>query len=235
MSTELIVALDYADKVQALKLLQHIDPHRCAVKVGSEMFTLFGTDFVSSLTRQGYRVFLDLKFHDIPNTVAHACKAAADLGVWMLNLHAMGGRAMMQAASNALAHQQGTRPHLIAVTVLTSMTDIDLPCIGIEGTVAQQVARLASLTRESGLDGVVCSAHEVKAIKAVGGEDFLTITPGIRLADDSMDDQSRVVTPSHAKALGSDFIVVGRPITRALNPQEVINQILQTLSFCHHE
>lgn len=226
MSTELIIALDYAEQQSALDLLQHIDPTKCAVKIGSEMFTLFGVDFVKLIVSRGYKVFLDLKFHDIPNTVAQACMAAADLGVWMVNLHASGGMAMMQAAANALANRQGIKPYLIAVTVLTSMIDADLALIGINATVEQQANRLALLTQESGLDGVVCSAHEVQSIKQLCGRDFLTVTPGIRLTDDSLDDQSRIVTPAMAKNLGSDFIVVGRPITRSGNSQQVINKIL---------
>lgn len=229
MNTKLIVALDFAQQKAAIDLLQHIDPMHCAVKVGNEMFTLFGTDFVKSLVKEGYKVFLDLKYHDIPNTVAHACKAAADLGVWMLNLHAIGGKPMMEAASNALANIQGVRPYLIAVTVLTSMSSTDLPSIGIQSSIDEQVNRLALLTKESGLDGVVCSAYEAAAIKTLCGSDFVTVTPGIRLSDDKVDDQCRVVTPSMAKIMGSDYIVVGRPVTRAANPQMVIDEILATL------
>lgn len=221
MSSTLIVALDFNTQEQALALVEQLDPTWCALKIGSEMFTHFGSDFVRDLVRRGYRIFLDLKFHDIPNTVARACRAAADCGVWMVNVHASGGSKMMQAASNAVREYGNKRPLLIAVTVLTSMSAGELPEIGLAGTLDEQVERLAKLARDSGLDGVVCSAHEVPAIKALCGDAFLTVTPGIRLKGDALDDQSRVVTPEEAVALGSDYLVVGRSITRSPQARDV--------------
>lgn len=226
MKTKLIVALDFSNQSEALTLIKQIDPNSCALKVGSEMFTLFGTDFIRTLVEQGYKIFLDLKFHDIPNTVAQACLSAAKLGVWMINVHASGGLTMMKAAIAALDSYEKHRPLLTAVTVLTSMDASELPSIGIEYSVEQQVSRLALLAQQAGLDGIVCSAHEVPLIKSQCGSQFLTVTPGIRLLGDKLDDQSRVMTPQQAAKLGSDYLVVGRSITRAANPALVINSIL---------
>lgn len=212
-----------------MALVDQLDPALCALKVGSEMFTLFGADFVQTLVNKQFKVFLDLKFHDIPNTVARACKASADLGVWMINVHASGGLAMMQAASEALISYGSSRPLLIAVTVLTSMSAADLLATGIEESLENRVCNLAHLAQSAALDGVVCSALEVPAIKAICGPQFLTITPGIRLANDSKDDQSRVITPESAIKAGSDYLVVGRPITRASHPTHVIRELLNSI------
>ncbi|MGQ3891389.1 orotidine-5'-phosphate decarboxylase [Legionella sp. CNM-4043-24] len=229
MTSRLIIALDFNHETDALRLVEQLDPRRCALKIGSEMFTLFGRDFVRKLVGQGFSVFLDLKFHDIPNTVAQSCIAAADLGVWMMNVHASGGANMMSAARKALDSFGNERPLLIAVTVLTSMSAAELPQLGVNGSLEHQVERLTRLAHESGLDGVVCSAHEVPAVKALCGSSFLTVTPGIRLPGDRLDDQSRVVTPEQAVRLGSDCLVVGRPITRAAQARPVVEVILQSM------
>lgn len=229
MTAKLVVALDFASEQDALTLIDSINPAACALKVGSELFTLLGPNFIRYLVRQGYQVFLDLKFHDIPNTVAQACRSAADLGVWMLNVHASGGLAMMQAAKKALADYGQQRPLLIAVTVLTSMNAAELSTIGIHTLLEQHVCDLTYLAYQAGVDGVVCSAQEVPLIKTQCGQSFLTVTPGIRCLGDSLDDQSRVMTPERAKALGSDYLVVGRSITRALDPAQRIEAILQSL------
>lgn len=229
VSIKLIIALDFDNLPSALTLIDQLDPKLCAVKVGSEMFTLFGTDFVKTLINRQFKVFLDLKFHDIPNTVARACTAAADLGVWMLNVHASGGLAMMQAAHKAIASYGPTRPLLIAVTVLTSMQANDLLTIGVQRSLDQQVCQLALLAKEAQLDGVVSSALEVQAIKASCGKHFLTITPGIRLPTDALNDQARVITPEQALKAGSDYLVIGRPITQATHPAKVVLDLLSRL------
>ena len=219
-----IVALDYPDAQSALALARRLSPAACRVKVGKELFTAAGPTLVETLAQHGFDVFLDLKFHDIPNTVAQACKAAAALGVWMLNVHALGGRAMLSAAREALAGAQA-RPLLIAVTVLTSHTDTDLREVGIEGTTQTAALRLASLTQSCGLDGVVCSALEAPALRGHLGEAFLLVTPGIRTAADAAGDQKRIVTPAQAVAMGSSFLVVGRPVTRAADPPAALAAI----------
>lgn len=229
MSNKLIVALDFDNHTTAMALVDQLDPSLCALKVGSEMFTLFGTDFVKVLVARKFNVFLDLKFHDIPNTVAHACKAAADLGVWMINVHASGGVAMMDAARKALTSYGPKRPLLIAVTVLTSMSAADLLAMGVREPLETRVCALARLAQEANLDGVVSSALEVPAIKAACGADFLTVTPGIRLLSDTHDDQARVMTPERALKAGSDFLVIGRPITQASNPALVVHDLLQSM------
>jgi len=213
----IIIALDYATREAAQDLVQRLDPAQCKLKVGKELFVAAGPDFVASLIDQGYQVFLDLKFHDIPNTVAAACRAAARLGVWMMNVHALGGRAMLQAAREALENSP-TRPHLIAVTLLTSMQDADLAELGIAGTAQQNVLRLAQLTQDCGLDGVVCSAREVSALRQALGQEFLLVTPGIRPAQAERGDQARVATPHDAIQNGSSYLVIGRPITQAADP-----------------
>ena len=225
----LIVALDFDNEYSALVLVDQLDPMLCALKVGLEMFTLLGPNFIRLLRSRGFKVFLDLKFHDIPNTVARACQSAAELGVWMLNLHASGGLSMMQHAKKALEAFGPSRPLLIAVTVLTSMSKKDLATIGIEMPLEQYVTELALSTKEAGLDGVVSSALEVAAIKAACGSEFLTVTPGIRMPSDNKDDQTRTMTPAQAITAGSDYLVVGRPITRALNPADVVRTLLLTL------
>lgn len=231
MLPKLIIALDFNQEIEALNLANKISPDHCALKVGSELFTRLGSEFVRKLIALGFKVFLDLKFHDIPNTVARACSVAAEMGVWMLNVHASGGLAMMRSAKNALLPFGKEKPLLIAVTVLTSMDSHHLPEIGIETSVANQVDRLASLACLAGLDGVVCSAFEVPVIKKLCGSSFLTVTPGIRLAGDSLDDQSRVVNPREASMMGSDFLVIGRSITQSENPALVIQDIIHTLDY----
>lgn len=221
---KIIVALDYADANSALKLVSQLDPKLCRLKVGKELFTAAGPQFVEKLTRSDFGVFLDLKFHDIPNTVAKACSAASNLGVWMLNVHASGGMEMMQAAKQAVDSSAG-KPLLIAVTVLTSMNQQALNQIGIHTELATHVQNLATLTQEAGLDGVVCSAMEAKSLRKNLGHDFCLVTPGIRPANASKDDQSRIVTPKDALELGSSYLVIGRPITQAANPLVALEAI----------
>ena len=230
MTSRVIVALDFNNQKEAMTLVEQLEPDMCALKVGSEMFTLYGPNFVRLLVDKGFRVFLDLKYHDIPTTVARACKAAADLGVWMLNVHAMGGRDMMHAAREALVSHGSSRPLLIAVTVLTSMSAEQLHVTSEERSLEQYVCELARLACESGLDGAVSSALEVPLIKEVCGTKFLAITPGIRMSDASSDDQSRITTPKLAIQAGSDFLVVGRPITRAARPAEKVRDYLSSCS-----
>ena len=231
MSIKLIIALDFDNQASAFKLIDQLDPTQCALKVGSEMFTLFGMDFVRTLITRQFNVFLDLKFHDIPNTVARACTAAAEAGVWMLTLHASGGLQMMQAARAATDPYGDKRPLLVAVTVLTSTSASDLLTMDISALLPEHVCNLARLAKTAGLNGVVSSALEVPMIKATCGQDFLTITPGIRRLSDSQDDQTRIVTPEMAFKAGSDFLVVGRPITRAANPRAVVNDFLIASDF----
>ena len=226
MTLKLIVALDVADRTAAMSLVDQLNPKQCALKVGSEMFTLCGPDFVKTLVGKQFKIFLDLKFHDIPNTVARACKASADLGVWMLNVHASGGLPMMLAAREALLSYGKSRPLLIAVTVLTSMNAAELRATGIHEPLEQRVCALARLAKDAALDGVVSSAHEVPAIKAACGHDFITVTPGIRLASENPDDQARIITPELAIKAGSDYLVVGRPITQASSPAQVVSNLL---------
>jgi orotidine-5'-phosphate decarboxylase len=214
---KIIVALDYAAAAPALALVDRLDPERCALKVGKELFTRAGPNLVETLGRRGFRVFLDLKFHDIPNTVAAACDAAADLGVWMVNLHASGGRRMMEAASERLAARRQA-PLLIAVTVLTSLDRDDLTEIGCPDEPLPRVLRLAELTRDAGLAGIVCSPLEAAAVRQASGPGFLLVTPGVRPASGALQDQRRVMTPRDALAAGSDYLVIGRPITAAADP-----------------
>lgn len=223
---KIIVALDYADADSALKLVNQLDPALCRLKVGKELFTAAGPQFVEKLTRSNFGVFLDLKFHDIPNTVAKACSAASNLGVWMLNVHASGGLEMMQAAKQAV-DSSDTKPLLIAVTVLTSMNQETLNQIGIHTELSTHVLNLAKLTQQAGLDGVVCSALEAQMLRSNLGSEFCLVTPGIRPANASKDDQSRIVTPANALALGSSYLVVGRPITKADNPLAALEAISQ--------
>ncbi|HEX2828784.1 MAG TPA: orotidine-5'-phosphate decarboxylase [Burkholderiales bacterium] len=213
----IIVALDYADAEPALELVARLDPAQCRVKVGKELFTAAGPAFVEALVKRGFGVFLDLKFHDIPNTVGAACRAAASLGVWMVNVHASGGRAMLEAARAAIP-MEADAPKLIAVTVLTSMSDADLAEIGMSGTAEDAVLRLASLTDACGLDGVVCSARETVVLRESCRPGFVLVTPGIRPASAAADDQQRVMTPADAIHAGSSYLVIGRPITRAADP-----------------
>ena len=224
-----IVALDYASAAEALAMAGRLDPAQCRVKVGKELFTAAGPALVDSLVQRGFSVFLDLKFHDIPNTVAAACKAAAGLGVWMINVHAGGGRAMMQAAREALTGADRA-PKLIAVTVLTSLGAEDLRELGHAEAPQALAERLARLAAASGMDGVVCSAQEAPALRRACGAAFCLVTPGIRLADAAQDDQKRIVTPAVAVANGADYLVIGRPITRAADPLAVLRAINAEIS-----
>jgi orotidine-5'-phosphate decarboxylase len=228
VKSNVIVALDYDNKHSALTLADRLDPKYCRVKVGKELFTAAGPSVVKELSDRGFDVFLDLKFHDIPNTVAKALSAAADLGVWMANVHASGGSRMMSAAKQALGNS-GSDMLLIGVTVLTSMDTSDLEEVGIKRTLSDQVLHLASMTKDSGLDGVVCSAQEARTLKEALGEDFKLVTPGIRLANSAADDQRRIVTPADAMALGSDYLVIGRPITQSADPLATLLEINRSL------
>ncbi|MHB1186357.1 orotidine-5'-phosphate decarboxylase [Thiobacillus sp.] len=223
-STKIIVALDYADATSAVALVERLDPALCRLKVGKELFTVAGPDLVRALVARGFDVFLDLKFHDIPNTVAAACRAAAGLGVWMVNVHASGGRRMMTAAQETLA-ELPQRPLLIAVTVLTSMSAVDLGEVGISDAPADQVLRLARLAQACKLDGVVCSAQEAAMLRADLGEGFRRVTPGIRPAGTEAGDQRRVMTPMEALHAGATDLVIGRPITAADDPLVALKQI----------
>lgn len=228
-SSRVIVAMDFDNQHSALQLAEQLDPSQCRLKVGKELFTVAGPQLVKALVERNFDVFLDLKFHDIPNTTAHAVSAAADLGVWMTNVHASGGSRMMSAARQAL-EQQGSSMLLIGVTVLTSMDDTDIAELGIDRSPAAQVEHLARLAQQAGLHGVVCSAQEASTLKAELGADFKLVTPGIRLPDSAADDQRRVVSPPEAMALGSDYLVIGRPITQSANPFETLVQINRSLS-----
>jgi len=223
--SKVIVALDYADAASTLNLVNQLDPALCKLKVGKELFTAAGPQLVEKLIAKNFQVFLDLKFHDIPNTVKNACEAASNLGVWMLNVHASGGSAMMQAALEGV-NKSKHQPYLIAVTVLTSMNQASLNEIGIETSVENHVLRLAKLTENAGLHGVVCSALETQLLKKHLADDFLLITPGIRPASANLDDQSRVLTPSQALQMGASYLVIGRPITQAENPLKALEAIL---------
>jgi len=223
-TTKIIVALDYADAASAMALVERLDPALCRVKVGKELFTAAGPELVRALAARGFEVFLDLKSHDIPNTVAAACRAAAGLGVWMLNVHASGGRRMLSAAREALLDLP-QRPLLIAVTVLTSMSAEDLNETGVAGVPADQVLRLARLTQACKLDGVVCSAQEAALLRADLGADFRLVTPGIRPAGSEAGDQRRVMTPAEALRAGATDLVIGRPITGAADPLAALKQI----------
>lgn len=219
-----IVALDYDTAAAALNLARRLDPQQCRLKVGKELFTSSGPALLEQLQQLGFEVFLDLKYHDIPNTVARACRAAADLGVWMVNVHALGGRAMMQAAREAV-DAASKQPLLIAVTILTSMGSDDLHDVGLDGTPQDNVRRLAALAHQSGLDGVVCSPHEVAVLRQDIGAAFRLVTPGVRPAGVASDDQKRITTPEQAITLGSDYLVIGRPITQAADPRAALAQI----------
>ena len=225
MTSKIIVALDYEKESDALALVDQIDPSLCRLKVGKEMFTTLGMNFVKQLHQRNFDVFLDLKYHDIPNTVARAVRSAADLGVWMVDLHASGGLRMMEEAKRILEPYGNDAPLLIAVTVLTSMEDLDLLQIGINASPMEQVLRLAHLTQRAGLDGVVCSPQEVEILRNACGEEFKLVTPGIRPIGADFGDQRRVMTPTAAIRAGSDYLVIGRPITKADNPAEVLHSI----------
>lgn len=221
----IIVALDFPSDQPALALVDQLDPAKCRLKIGKELFTRSGPELVRKLQARGFEVFLDLKFHDIPNTTSAAIAAAADLGVWMVNVHASGGEKMMTACRDRLEGFGKDRPLLIAVTVLTSMGPGDLAGIGITDSPEAQVSRLATLTRNCGLDGVVCSAQEAPALKAEQGADFKLITPGIRPLTADKGDQQRIMTPADALKAGSDYLVIGRPITQAADPLAALEAI----------
>lgn len=238
---KVIVALDYDNDAAALDFVSRIDPSSCNLKVGKELFTVAGPQFVSKLVALNFRVFLDLKFHDIPNTTAKAVRAAASLGVWMVNVHASGGRVMMEHTVEELDKMPSTlpRPLLIGVTVLTSMDEAQLREVGVPRTPQEQVLRLAKLAKESGLNGVVSSALEASMIKKELGSNFVTVTPGIRPSGADLGDQKRVMTPAAAIAAGSDYLVIGRPITRAPDPSAVLksinHEIYQALAQKHEQ
>lgn len=227
-NSPIIVAIDKPSINEALHLVDQLDPKLCRVKVGKELFTRCGPQIITELHSRGFQVFLDLKFHDIPNTTAQAVLAAADMGVWMVNVHASAGLEAMQLSKKRLV-EGGHDTLLIAVTVLTSMTEEGLQGIGIETPVNQQVERLALLTKQAGLDGVVCSAQEASRLKQLCGEKFQLITPGIRMAEDAADDQKRICTPKQAMQNGSDYLVIGRSITQADRPTDKMSKILATL------
>lgn len=222
---KIIVALDFPSQNPALALADQLDPAKCRLKVGKELFTRSGPDLVKALQSRGFDIFLDLKFHDIPNTTSAAVAAAAELGVWMVNVHASGGEKMMVACRERLESFGNDRPLLIAVTVLTSMSDEDLAGIGITSSAEAHVSRLATLTKNSGLDGVVCSAQEAPRLKAEQGSDFQLITPGIRPLTSDKGDQQRIMTPTDALKAGSDYLVIGRPITQAPDPLAALESI----------
>ncbi len=221
--SNIVVALDYADAKNARYMVDQLDPARCRLKVGKELFTCSGPQFVEELIAKNYDVFLDLKFHDIPNTTAKACQAAAELGVWMVNVHASGGKKMMMAAREAV-NNSTHQPILIAVTVLTSMLQSDISELGLSVTPADQVKRLALLAKESGMDGVVCSPLELAELRGLW-QDACLVTPGIRPDWSQKGDQARVMTPMQAVEQGSNYLVIGRPITGAENPMDALSRI----------
>ena len=222
MENKIIVALDFNSSSQAVEFVDTLDPKLCRLKIGKELFTAAGPNLVETMIKKEFDVFLDLKFHDIPNTVANAVKVAADLGVWMLNVHISGGSTMMKSAKDAILSHGGCRPILIGVTVLTSISSAELSEIGINNDLKDQVVQLAKLAYQSGLDGVVCSAEEAKLLRNSMPADFILVTPGIRREQDAAGDQKRVITPSQAIRNGSDYLVVGRPITQAASPSAAL-------------
>ena len=225
----IIVALDFPNADAALALAAQLDPAQCRVKVGKELFTRCGPSIVEALQAKGFDVFLDLKFHDIPNTTAMAVKAAAEMGVWMVNVHCSGGLRMMAACRNELDKLNGDKPLLIGVTVLTSMEREDLSGIGLDVEPKTQVLRLAGLAQQAGMDGLVCSAQEACVLK-VAHPQLQLVTPGIRPAGSAEDDQRRILTPSQALQAGSDYLVIGRPISQAANPQQALAAVLAELA-----
>lgn len=227
VNSPVIVALDYNNERDVLSLVEQLSPAHCRLKVGKELFTACGPALVRQLVSRDFDVFLDLKFHDIPNTVASALKSARDLGVWMVNVHASGGVRMLEASRAALS--SSADPLLIAVTVLTSMEQQDLQQIGIESTLEMHILKLAQLAAGAGLDGVVCSAREAAELKREIGQEFCLVTPGIRPAGMAADDQRRIVTPADALKAGSDYLVIGRPITHAANPAKALQEITASL------
>jgi orotidine-5'-phosphate decarboxylase len=230
MNKRIVVALDYPSLDEAVAMANRLDPSLCRVKVGKELFTRSGPAVVDALQKLGFDVFLDLKFHDIPNTVAQAVLAAAELGVWMVNVHASGGQKMMERTVELLEQKGVQKPLLIAVTVLTSMQREDLAGIGLDLEPIDQVKRLALLTEQSGFDGVVCSAQEAPMLRSLVSDEFKLVTPGIRPAGASADDQKRIVTPQDAIRDGSDYLVIGRPITQSADPVATLQAILKDIS-----
>lgn len=228
MDSKIIVALDFNDIAEVLQFVRQIKPSECRLKVGKELFTAYGPQIVRELQALGFEVFLDLKFHDIPNTVYKAIRVAADLGVWMVNVHASGGREMLTKARQAIADSQH-KPLLIAVTILTSLSDVEVAEIGYSRSLTEQTLYLAQLSYACGIDGVVCSAHEAAAIKQVTNAKFLTVTPGIRLSADKTDDQTRIMTTVQAIASGADYLVIGRPITQAPEPAATLRAINKSI------
>ena len=227
----IIIALDFKDEASTLALVAQLEPSLCRLKVGKELFVRCGPSLVKKLINKGFDVFLDLKFHDIPNTVAAACHAAADMGVWMVNVHASGGRKMMQFAREAIDKSEH-KPLLIGVTILTSLSRQDIAEVGLDIEPADQVLRLARLARDSGLDGVVCSPQEVSVLKQQLGQDFCLVTPGVRPSGSAAGDQQRVMTPSQALRSGSDYLVIGRPITAASDPVQALKNIINECQNC---
>ena len=227
---KIIVALDFDTDTKAIAMAEQLNPSLCRLKIGKEMFTKFGPTLVKAIHARGFQVFLDLKFHDIPNTVAGAVKSAADLGVWMVNVHASGGSKMMVAAKEALQSYGADAPILIAVTVLTSMDQDQLASVGVTTSLEEQVRRLATLSKASGLDGVVCSAKEVSLLRAAIPGDFCLVTPGIRPVGSDVGDQVRVMTPKEALTAGSSYLVVGRPITGAADSKAALSSIIQSIT-----
>lgn len=227
-ANKIIIALDFNDLTELRQFVAQINPQQCRLKVGKELFTAYGPSIIQELHSLGFEVFLDLKFHDIPNTVYKAIRVAADLGVWMVNVHASGGREMLVKARQAI-EDSTHKPLLIAVTILTSLSSEAVTEIGYSLPLQEQAIHLAKLSYECGLDGVVCSAHEASLIKSATDADFLTVTPGIRLSDAKTDDQTRIMTPINAVKNGADYLVIGRPITQAAEPQQVLNQINDSL------
>ncbi len=226
-TSPVIVALDFPSEAETMQLVDQLEPSLCRLKVGKELFTRCGPALVKQLVDKNFDVFLDLKYHDIPNTVAQACVAAAELGVWMLNVHALGGEKMMSAARQALSGDNS--PLLIAVTWLTSSGQAELDALGIESTPQEMVSRLATMTKQAGLDGVVCSAQEAPMLRQTMADEFYLVTPGIRLAGSEKDDQCRVVTPEKAIKEGASYLVIGRPITQAKDPCRVLRTIISDI------
>ncbi|MFL0798305.1 MAG: orotidine-5'-phosphate decarboxylase [Cellvibrionaceae bacterium] len=226
---KVLIALDFSTAEQVMAFIEPLSPEECRLKVGKELFTSCGPELVKAIIAKGFDVFLDMKYHDIPNTVAGAVRAAAEMGVWMVNVHAVGGSRMMKAAEESLHDISGRKPLLIAVTVLTSMSPEDLAETGVTVSPEEQVLHLAKLAKDSGMDGVVCSAQEAEMLKQHCGQDFQLVTPGIRPADAAADDQRRIVTPPQAIKNGSDYLVIGRPITKAENPVQALQAINQSL------
>lgn len=230
MGPRIVIAMDFDNADQCLAMAKRLSPSDCRLKVGKELFTACGPKIVEQLMSLGFSVFLDLKFHDIPNTTSKAVKAAADLGVWMVNVHASGGERMLNAARNALEQSGKYKPLLIAVTVLTSMEAVDLQGVGIDRTPEEQVMKLARLTHNCGLDGIVCSAQEAQMMRNQFGRDFCLVTPGIRLESSPADDQRRTLTPAAAITAGSSYLVIGRPITQSPDPILTCKTIIQSFA-----